>query len=162
MIGYSQVNLIGMIKQIGEDSTRAKLTDFSCPLSIDVEEFLKFKAIEFAKQHIAATHLVFSSYKDAMVLVGYFTLASKTIAIYKKNLSKTLQKRVGKFAQYDSGLKRYSLSAPLIGQMGKNFTNGYNSLITGNELLLLACDKVRKIQLELGGKIVYLECEDKP
>lgn len=87
MIGYSQVNLIDMIKQIGEDSTKAKLADFSCPLNIDVEEFLKLKAIEFAKQHIAATHLVFTSYKDAVVLVGYFTLASKIIAVYKRNLS---------------------------------------------------------------------------
>lgn len=163
MTGYSQINLFDMIAQIGEDRTKTILADFSCPLNCDVEEFLKLKAIEFAKQQIAATHLVFAPFKGSPALVGYFTLASKIIVIYKKRyLTKTLQKRVAKFAQYDSELKRYSLPAPLIGQLGKNFNNDYNNLITGDELLSLACNKVKKIQMEVGGKIVYLECEDKP
>lgn len=33
-------------------------------------------------------------------------------------------------------------------------------MITGDELLKLACDKVQEIQKNIGGKIVYLECED--
>ena len=54
------------------------------------------------------------------------------------------------------------MSAPLIGQLGKNFANSYNTLISGDELLKLALDKVKKMQEIVGGKIVYLECEDKP
>lgn len=53
------------------------------------------------------------------------------------------------------------MSAPLIAQLGKNYFHQYNELITGDELLKLACDKVKEIQLSLGGRFVYLECEDK-
>ncbi|HHX73897.1 MAG TPA: N-acetyltransferase [Firmicutes bacterium] len=162
MNGYFQVNLISLIEQIGEDKTQEILTDFSCPMNIDVEEFLKDKAVLFAQQQISATHLIFTSYKNSTVLVGYYTLAPKIIAVNRRCLSKRLQKRIAKFAQFDQELKRYHLVATLIGQLGKNFKNNYNNLITGDELLLMACQKIKRIQMELGGKIVYLECEDKP
>ncbi len=48
----------------------------------------------------------------------------------------------------------------MIAQIGKNFTNEYNKLISGDELLKIACDKVANVQSVVGGKIVYLECED--
>lgn len=151
-----------MLKHIGEDRTKSILSNFMCPQNKDVDEFLKYKAIEFSKQGIAITFLVFASYKGNNVLVGYFTLATKTIAIYKTSLSKTLRKRIIKFAQYDSNFKRYVFPAPLIGQLSKNFFNGYDKLITGDELLKLACDKVKSIQGEIGGRVVYLECENNP
>lgn len=53
------------------------------------------------------------------------------------------------------------MSAPLIGQLGKNFAHNYNQLISGDELLYLALEKVKEMQYIVGGKIVYLECEDK-
>lgn len=34
-------------------------------------------------------------------------------------------------------------------------------LISGDELLKLACNKIKTIQSDIGGKITYLECEDK-
>lgn len=55
----------------------------------------------------------------------------------------------------------YIIPAPLIGQLGKNFDNGYNKLISGDALLKMAVDKVRQMQNIGGGNIVYLECEDK-
>jgi len=68
---------------------------------------------------------------------------------------------MSKFGQFDKTIQRYTISAPLIGQLGKNYANGYNKLITGDELLKLALDKVREMQTIVGGKIVYLECEQK-
>jgi len=161
--GYLQVNLMEMIEQIGEDRTDAILSGFSSGgLNDDVEDFLKEKAIVFAKQGWAATHLVFASYKSETVLVGYYTLASKYITISKNNIhSKTLQKRIHRFANYNTALKRYIMAIPLIGQLGKNYSKEYNKLITGDELLKCACDKVKEIQMSLGGRFVYLECEDK-
>ena len=160
--GFVQVNLAEMISEIGEDRVKAILSDFQCPLNKDVEFYIRDKAIVFAKQGWAATHLVFASYKDTLVLVGYFTLVTKVIMIYKANMSKTLQKKISKFSQPDVSMKRYIMSAPLIAQLGKNFNKGYDKLITGDELLKLACDKVKSIQTDVGGKFVYLECEDKP
>lgn len=160
--GYIQTNLKEMVEQLGEDSVKTILSVFSSGgLNQDVECFLKEKAIVFAKQGWAATHLVFASYRDKPILAGYYTLASKYITISKKNIpSKTLGKKISKFAENNTDLKRYIMSAPLIAQLGKNYQEGYDKLITGDELLALACNKVKEIQLSLGGKFVYLECED--
>ncbi|MFR1823122.1 MAG: N-acetyltransferase [Clostridium saudiense] len=162
MAGYKQFVLKEMIEQLGEESVKAILSNFSCPQNLDVEKFIKDKAIEFSKQNIASTHLVFAEYKEKLEIVGYFTLSPKTVYIKKGNLSNTLKKRVSKFGTYDENIKGYSIPAPLIAQLGKNFTNGLNKLITGDELLKMACDKIKTIQANMGGKITYLECEDKP
>jgi hypothetical protein len=46
---------------------------------------LKHKAIEFSNQGIAITYLIFVLYKKEYVLVGYFTLSTKFIAIKQGN-----------------------------------------------------------------------------
>lgn len=162
MTGYKIVNLRLLIEEVGEDTAKQVLSTFSCPLNEDVENFLRFKAIEFAKQGLSQTHLVFASYRGEPVLLGYFTLASKYITVSGKKLSSTMRKRIAKFSVFDPRIHAYCLSAPLIAQLGKNFTNSYDKLMTGDELLSLACDKVAKIQYDLGGRLAYLECEDKP
>ena len=162
MTGYKIVNLKLMIDAVGEDTTKAVLSNFSCPLNKDVEDFLRIKAIDFAKQGFSQTHLVMASYRDKTVIAGYFTLANKYITVYAKKLSGTQKKRLAKFSIFDHQLRAYCLSAPLIAQLGKNYANGYDQLITGDELLYLACKKVAAIQMDLGGKFAYLECEDKP
>lgn len=165
MTGYRVVNLGMLIEELGEDAAKDILSGFSCPLNPDVEYFIRCKAIDFAKQRWAQTHMVFASFREQWVLVGYFALTSKHITITSKFLykqSKTLRKRISRFATYDSELKTYIMSAPLIAQLGKNYTANYDSLITGDELLAEACRKIKWIQFELGGKFAYLECEDKP
>lgn len=151
-----------MIDELGEEQTTELLSGFLCPLNEDVETFLRKKAIEFAKQGLSQTHLVFASYKQKWELAGYFTLANKYITVNADVVSKTLRKKINRFATYDPKIRAYCLSAPLIAQLGKNYANGLNKLITGDELLKIACEKVSKIQLDLGGKFAYLECEDKP
>ena len=162
MDGYVKVPLKKLLAQIGEDNVMTILSDFSCPINLDIEYFLKKKAIEFEKQGISATHLIFTSYKSENVLVGYYTLSTKAFNVTKSSISKSLSKRINKFATFDSSLKAYFLPAPLIAQLGKNFTNDYNTLISGDELLAIAIEDVKLIHQIAGGKIVYLECEDKP
>lgn len=164
MTGYRVVNLKILIDELGEDTAKSILSNFSCPMNRDVEYFLSKKAIDFAKQGWAQTHLVFASYKEEWVLVGYFALSNKYIRISSKWLGKassSLRRRISKFATHDSALKAYILAAPLIAQLGKNYQNGYNKLITGSELLSEACEKIRRLQFDVGGRFVYLECEDK-
>ena len=74
MMGYKLVNLKILIEEIGEEATFALLSSYSCPLNPDVENFLKAKAIDFAKQALSQTHLVFASFKNQPVLVGYFCI----------------------------------------------------------------------------------------
>lgn len=161
MTGYIQLNLQDMINDLGEMKTKDIISSFECPLNKDVEDFLKYKSIEFSLQSLSKTYLVFASYRDKPVLCGYYTLANKFIHISKNEVSKTMQKRIAKFAQYDAPTKKYVLSALLIAQLGKNYNKNCNKLITGDELLKMACDKVRNIQYLVGDKIGYIECEDK-
>jgi hypothetical protein len=163
MAGYLRINLQDLLDQFGEEQVKNILSDFSCPKNPDVERFIKDSAIPFHKQGIASTYIILASYQKSYVFVGYFTLANKYICVKKSAVpSKTWQRRISKFASYDANLKSYPLSAPLIGQLGKNFANNYNQLITGDDLLYLALEKVKEMQMIVGGKVVYLECEDVP
>lgn len=164
MSGYIGINLRDILRDelLGESAAKGILSSFSCPLNPDVEHFLKHTAIEFTKQSISSTYLIMASYKDEYVLVGYFTLANKIFCVDKDCLpNRKWRSRMAKFGQFDQAIQRYTISAPLIGQLGKNYSNSYDKLITGDELLKLALDKVREMQNIVGGKIVYLECEDK-
>lgn len=159
--GYKILNLRDAIGSKVEERIDNMLSSYLCPLNPDVEYFLKGKAKEFSRQRIASTYLVFTSYKENPVLVGYFTLAQKTLVIPKKAISsETFKKRVNKFGEYNHDSKGYVLSLQLIAQLGKNYENGYNVLISGDELLKMACDQVAEIQILSSGKFTYIECED--
>ena len=164
MSGYIGINLRDILNDdsLGESVAKNVLSSFSCPLNPDVEYFLRHTAIEFSKQSISSTYLVMASSKDQYVLCGYFALANKVFCIEKDSFpNRNWKHRMAKFGQFDKTVQRYTISAPLIGQLGKNYANGYDKLITGDELLKLALDKVREMQYIVGGKIVYLECEQK-
>ena len=47
--GYNIINLDDMLAELGEDRVKSILSDFSCPLNRDVENFLHTKAIEFSQ-----------------------------------------------------------------------------------------------------------------
>lgn len=156
------VTLKNLILAYNEDlsAVQDELNKFSCILNKDVENFLKDKSILFDRQGWSRTHLVYMSYKSSMVLVGYFTLANKNFVVKNNSkISQTLKKRISKFGQYNEELKQYVVPSLLIGQIGKN--DYYKFLIDGSVLLKYACDEVEKVQSIVGGKFVYLECEDK-
>lgn len=163
MDGYIQILLGDMLNEFRDDRNKVKniISDFSCPLNEDVERFLKHTAITFDEQAVSRTYLVFHSYKNSPVLVGYYTICFKTIEVEKSALSLKLKKRLNKFAAYDPEYKNYRIASPLIAQLSKNYNNGYNKLISGDELLNMAINRVKEIQRLSGGKTVYLECEDK-
>ena len=165
MQGFKKFNLRDLQERMEPERLAAILSSFSCPYNRDVEDFLHSKAVEFSKQRIASVYLIFTSYREEWVLVGYFALAQKYFHIDLSkhgSMSSNLRRRIRKFATYDEVLRKYIVTAPLIGQLGKNYANGYHQLIRGEELLAIACDTVREAQRILGGKVVYLECEDVP
>lgn len=161
-MAYQIINLKDIYNELGENETKELLKEFSCPLNKDVEYFIKNKAIEFSKQDISRTYIVMSSYRQKNVIVGYFAITNKSTVIKRFILSKTKRKRLLKFANYDEDIKGYHIALPLIGQIGKNYYNGYNTIITGDVLLKLACNKIKEIQNAIGGRYVFLECEDNP
>ena len=158
--GFWQSNLRDLLAELGEERTSEILSAFECPLNPDVQSFLREKAILFSKHGYASTYLVFASYQGSVVLIGYYALAMKAVVIKGSLLSSQWRGRPRRFAFYDSDLKQFTLSLPLIGQLGKNYAHHYDRLISGDDLLGIACETVREIQLMSSGKMVYLECED--
>lgn len=157
-----QINILDMIKTYGEDSCRAVLSTFMCPLNSDVEDFIHNKAVEFARQRIAVTFLVFMETEHESALVGYYTLANKFVSIAGTSLSKTMQKKIAKFSQYDKTLERFMVSMPLIAQLGRNFNPNLPFGIAGSDLLTLALQRVLDVEYLIGGKTVYIECNNQP
>lgn len=53
------------------------------------------------------------------------------------------------------------LSAFLIGQIGKNYESIYNT-VSGDALMDAIFSILENVQHQIGGGVVYLECEDHP
>jgi hypothetical protein len=161
---FIQINLSDLIQMIGEEKARAILSNFSCPKNKDVEKFLRCKAIEFSKRNFAKTHLVFweTSDKTEKELVGYYTIASKWITVARDVINTKEAKKLREHGICNREDNAYTTAAPLIAQLGKNYIDANDALISGAELLTLAMEKIKLVQNEVGGRFAYLECEDKP
>lgn len=154
------VSLKKMIAKVGESDVRAKLSSF-CSLNKDVEKFIRHDAVEFAKQSIAQTFLVFVPDEDEDIPVGYYTLTMKMLRVGKSTVSSNLFRRLRKFGAYDNDKESCDIPSPLIAQISKNYNDEHDKLITGSKLIRLACDDIKRAQEIVGGRTVYLECEDK-
>ena len=62
MIGFKVVNLDLLLQVKSEEQIRTILNDFESPLNPDIENFLKYKAVEFSKAAIAKKYLLMASY----------------------------------------------------------------------------------------------------
>ena len=133
----------------------AMTSNFSCPLNPDVEHFLLATAIHNQTMHISRTKLVTLPVSSDLKLVGYYSLALQVLDL-DRITSKSLRKKITGFKREN----KLGAAVYLIGQMGKNFHNGANKLISGQELFLLAMQDILKAQQIVGGRIVVVECKN--
>ena len=147
--------------KLGEDDLVQILSEFSCERNADVERFLKNSAVEFTKKNQSVTYLVFSVEDGG--LLGYFTIALKPLTIRGETVSNTVKRKLLRISELDEETQTYTMSAYLIAQLGKNFANGADKRITGEELLEAAWKKIEEIQYRAGGVVTFLEAnnEDK-
>ena len=61
----------------------------------------------------------------------------------------------------DQNTDSYTVSAYLIAQLGRNYSEEVKFPITGKMLMNFVIDTLHEIQRQLGGIMVYLECEEK-
>ena len=61
---------------------------------------------------------------------------------------------------FDEKSDTYTMSAYLIAQLGKNYSEKDGKMITGAELLGLAWDKIKATQYMFGGMVTFLEAEN--
>ena len=159
---YNVTNLDSLYDALGEKKLQEILNDFECSKNIEVEEFLKEKAILLSKQGISKTYIITTSVEENNVIVGYFSIANKMTKIKKDFFGGKTKRRFERFAETGENTNTYFAYLPLIGQLGKNFHNNYNKYITGDIILHLACKQVCEVQKMIGGRFVFLECEDIP
>ncbi|MCM1083190.1 MAG: GNAT family acetyltransferase [Clostridium sp.] len=144
--------------RIGEERLAQILSNFSCPKNLDVERFLKQNSIEFTKKSQSVTYLVFST--ADFKLLAYFTIALKSLTVRSETVSNTTKKKLLRVSELDEKSDTYTMSAYLIAQLGKNYTDGINSKITGKDLVELAWAVIEEMQYMGGGMVTFLEAEN--
>lgn len=137
----------------GEKVLEKLFAEFECTKNEDVERFLLNKSIDFAKKNQSITYLVLNPINGK--IVGYFTLAIKAITVSADKFSKSICKKFARISEqnYDDGT--YTMPAYLIAQLGKNCFRYSDNSITGNELLSIALDKIKTLQFQIGGVVVF-------
>lgn len=157
MNDYRVVNILDMMDAVGEEDLKGILSDFSCAKNLEIENFLHSNSIDFAKKKMSITHLVLD--EDGRI-AAIFTLAHKAVEIKVDTISATMKKKISRFAQFDTQTNSYTVSAFLIAQFGKNFAIE-NNTYSGERLMKATFKTLKNAQRDVGGGIVYLDCEDK-
>ncbi len=154
---FEIVHLGDILKAFDNDEKKCLelVANFYCPLDGDIEHFLKNKAIINQKMGLSRTYLVYTSFKRKKVLVGYFAIAFKPLVVRSK-VSKTLKKKITGFKDKQIN----EVPAFLIGQLAKNYFNDYNKIMTGEQLLELAINKILEANRLIGGRAIMVECAD--
>ena len=155
------VSLRNLMNNLSKEKLNKILEKFKSIKENDTENFLHNKSSHFEKSTISSTYLIFGENKE---ILGYFTIANRSLVISKENfgiLSKTQQKKLGNSAAI---LKNGDLmtSSFLLGQLGKNYSDDIENLITGRELLTFAYDLFLKIKELINVKYIWLECQNEP
>lgn len=156
MSDFEVINILDMIESVGEDVTKSILSEFSCSRNKEIERFVRQNAIEFAKKKMSVTYLV---YDENVSLAAIFTLAHKALEISDVGLSETVRKKLRRFSTLDKSKDSYNVSAFLIGQFGKN-DNYSGDVLSGVNLMDFTFGVLLKVQHDIGGSIVYLDCEE--
>ena len=156
---YRTFNILNLIDSIGEDSVREILSGFSCPKNPEIENFVKKNAIDFAKKKVSVTHLIVSEDNE---LLAIYTLTHKALEIDPSGMSASMVKKLSRFAQKNEPDGKFVVSAFLIAQLGKNLGASESDQLPGNTIMSEAMSKLLTVQRDVGGGIVYLECEDNP
>ena len=154
------VNILDGIEELGEEVLKADLSYFVSEKNPEIEEFIREKAIEFAKRKLSITYLI----NDATdgVILGYFTLAHKSVILSGEGLSKTFQKKLAVFSRLDKDTGNYVVSAFLLAQLGKNYAVEPDRRMSGKQMMELVNNVLLDVQRRIGGRVLYLDCEDNP
>ena len=159
---FFTVNIRKYIEQgkDGEKLLNWLLADYTCPPNPDVERFLPHQAIEFTKRSQSVSYLLFANIDEK--LLAYFTLTIKPISVNAANFSNSMRRKIERVSEVNEQTGEYILAAYLIAQLGKNFMDGANERITGEELLQAALDKIYGLRYKAGGTVVFLETDNIP
>lgn len=135
---------------------------FRCYKDLDIEQFLRRKAIDFEKRGYCTVYLILNEEafeKGQIFVIAYFTLSHKSIGIIS-NVSKTIRGKIA--GKRDADLAHFVL----IGQLGKYITEEgyeekYTADITSESILDDAFEIIEKASDLIVCRGVLVECGSK-
>lgn len=157
-MNYGIENILDVIEQDGEDEVKEDLSNFVCYANKDIEDFIQFKAIDFAKKRISISYLVYD--EDTGKILGFFTLAHKVLNVPAQGMSNTVRRRMDRYARLDKEKNSYLVSAFLLAQLGKNYALEKEERISGEDLMDCVDSVLDEVQYRIGGGVVYLDSID--
>ncbi len=143
-----------------EGKAQKLISFFVCQKDLDVENFLKEKAVLFEKLGKSRTYFIFDEDDDEFKILAYFTLAIQVLKVPEDLLSGRKTKIFDGFSPKARGIKITEFPAILIGQLGKNDLT--QECISGFEVMEYCLATLLEGQARLGGRIIMLECKDIP
>ena len=154
---YRTISLYDLINQeIGKDKIMTILSDFSCPLNLDVEHFIHEKAYDFERVGLARTYLIFAQPEPhCTYLAAIYSLGQSDVQLSDDIKPRHKKKMFG--TSYPIGRNVKTL---LIGQLAKNYTNGYNKYISGDILMGLIFSRIRDIHILFPSVVTHIDCKD--
>jgi len=117
---------------------------------VDVETFLRRKALDFERRDKSRTYLIIDDNDNN--LLGYYTLSLKALP-FGKNISKSIIKTIDGFSKEIN-----AVGLILIGQFGKDLRLAKN--VEGKYLFDICMDTVYRAHNIVGGRFVMLECHN--
>lgn len=136
------------------------MNSFRCCMDMDIESFLREKAIEFLKRKWCSVYLVLNEQafdSGKIKIEAYFTLSHKTLI--PDNLSKSKIRAASGFKDAES------IHFVLIGHLGKHMERKNDgtclkSNISGNELLDFVFDVIRASDALIPCRCALVECNE--
>lgn len=153
---YVAINVLNLIEIVGEEAVQNALQNFTCPINPEIEQFAQNRAVDFSKRKMSITHIILD---EKSQIVAYYTLAHKPSSVPVALLSNSSKKKLERYAKLDEKTEAYEVSAFLLAQFGKN--KAVEAEISGNLMMEMALDTLKTVQHEVGGGVVFVECEDK-
>ena len=148
MVIFSIRNFFNHASTDSIESLRKELSLFVCSKNADVQSFLHNKAIDYEISHRARTYICLN---DEVEIIGFFTIGIRDLEI-KSAVPKNTRKRL----TYGMTDVKH-IPAYLIGQLAKCDTCSDR---IGKQLIETAIEYIKHSQDYVGGRVVYLDCED--
>lgn len=154
---YRTIALKDIIDKFEKEDVNHVLFDFLCPLNKDVEDFMHTKAYPFERAGMAKTYLIVAQDNEQVYGVcAIYSITTKSITI-----SQQMSSRSRKVAFGTSYAVGNPINAILIGQLSKNYKNGNDKYITGEIIMSLIVEHIKKMDILVPSVSVYVECENK-
>ena len=156
------ISLKRLIELASEDIISGVFSTFRCKHDLDIESFLKEKAVLFDKKGKSKTHLLLDEDElmhGNIVIAAYFSNAIQSLKI-PESISMSQIRRLDGLYSKRGGEQISEVPSYLIGQLAKN--DSYKNQIDGSLVLEYAMSVISSAEHLVGGRVVYIECRDIP